>query len=228
MRIPANLRSTDLGVRDAVLLIDTGAEVCLIKQGLLPSELFSESQRPMRLLAANNQRLPGGTREIVVSICLRGMDSETNCEMEMEIPTRLYEAGISEDILLSYAWLVTRNLDVLSAKHGLCAHSLSRKIFVPGIHGTSLPYVARICGEPLVRVSSIPKEEKRNALDLCAGTGSATDVLREHGFDVVSVDLDPRWGCMKVVDILEWVYKDEFPPGYFQIIVVAPLVLNTA
>ena len=97
--------------------------------GLLPPELFVESARPMRLLAAKNQRLPGGTREIVVSLCLEGVDSKTGQPMELEIATRLYELGIDEDVLLSYAWLVSRNLDVLNERHGhLCLLQSQEKI----------------------------------------------------------------------------------------------------
>ena len=55
--------------------------------------------------------------------------------MKLEVLTRLYKGGIKEDVLLSYAWLVTRSLDVVSARHGFCGHFGAQKIFVPGMHG---------------------------------------------------------------------------------------------
>ena len=39
---------------------------------------------------------------------------------------------------------------------------------------------------------------------------------------MISVDIDPQWGCTKIADILEWDYKSEFYDGYFEIIVAAP------
>ena len=222
LRIAVILRKHGMVERTAIMLIDTGAEVCLIKEGLLPPEVFVDSPRPMRLLAANNQCLSGGTREVVVSVCLKGVIRESNQPMELEVPTRLYEAGIGEDILLSYTWLVSRNMDVLSMQHGLCAHHSSQNIFVPGISGVANPLVAGICGKPFVRVSEISRANLLCALDLCSGTGSATRVLQDHGYEVISVDVDAKWGSTKVIDVLDWDYSEEFSPGYFDIVVAAP------
>ena len=166
LRISALLRNPAMGDTKAALLIDTGAEVCLVRRGLLPSEIFFEAQRPMKLVAANNQRLLGGSREAVVSICMRGVFGDSNQEIETEIPTRLYEAGIAEDVLLSYAWLVTRKLDVLSARHGLCGSLKSREYFIPGICASMISEVARLCRESPVKINLVPTANDVRALDL--------------------------------------------------------------
>jgi len=38
----------------------------------------------------------------------------------------------------------------------------------------------------------------------------------EAGYEVVSLDNDPRWGPTILVDVLEWDYRAAYPPGYFQ------------
>jgi len=59
-------------------------------------------------------------------------------------------------------------------------------------------------------------------LDLFFGTGSVGKVYREAGFEVTSVDSDPKWGADFVVDILTWDYRKEFRPGDFHTVVCAP------
>ena len=45
------------------VLVDTGAEVSLVKAGLLPPECLTDSQKPVRLKVANGQYMVGGTKE---------------------------------------------------------------------------------------------------------------------------------------------------------------------
>lgn len=48
---------------------------------------------------------------------------------------------------------------------------------------------------------------RRTALDLFAGTGSATAALRTRGWRVVGVDLAPTEGADVVADVLEWPFS---------------------
>lgn len=41
-------------------LIDTGAEIYLIRKGLVPPIRFLKAQRPVELMAPNRKRLEGG------------------------------------------------------------------------------------------------------------------------------------------------------------------------
>ena len=59
--------------------------------------------------------------------------------------------------------------------------------------------------------------EKGNALDLFSGTGSVGDRLKELGYNVISLDIDPKTNPTFPVDIMDWEYK-EYPPGYFKFI----------
>ena len=45
------------------VLVDTGAQVSLVKAGLLPPECLTASPRPFRLKVANGQCMVGGTKE---------------------------------------------------------------------------------------------------------------------------------------------------------------------
>lgn len=43
-------------------------------------------------------------------------------------------------------------------------------------------------------------------LDLFAGLGGASQAMRERGWDVVTVDNDPRFGCTHTADLSTWSY----------------------
>ena len=59
--------------------------------------------------------------------------------------------------------------------------------------------------------------KKGKALDLFSGTGSVARRLSELGYDVVSLDIDPRSGSTITMDLLDWTYT-VYPPGYFKIV----------
>ena len=59
------------------------------------------------------------------------------------------------------------------------------------------------------------------ALDLFAGTGSASSVLISQGYQVTSLDSDPKYAPTICCNIMEWPYQ-KYPPGYFSIIMAAP------
>ena len=48
---------------------------------------------------------------------------------------------------------------------------------------------------------------RRRALDLFSGTGSVRKVLQAEGWEVVSLDVNPRWGAHLVEDILTRDYR---------------------
>lgn len=48
-------------------------------------------------------------------------------------------------------------------------------------------------------------------LDLFAGLGGASQAMRERGWDVVTVDNDPRFGCTHTADLLTWSYTGPRP-----------------
>ena len=59
------------------------------------------------------------------------------------------------------------------------------------------------------------------ALDLFAGTHSFTKQAQELGWEVISLDCDPKSGATYTADILEFDYKI-WPPGHFDFIWASP------
>jgi site-specific DNA-cytosine methylase len=54
-------------------------------------------------------------------------------------------------------------------------------------------------------------------LDLFSGKGSVGKCLEENGYQVVSLDVNPKFHPTHVTDILEWDYR-KYPQGYFEVI----------
>lgn len=59
-------------------------------------------------------------------------------------------------------------------------------------------------------------------LELFSGTGSVGKIFREQGWEVVSLDWDPRFKADLVVDIRKWDYKS-LPRDYFSLIWASPM-----
>lgn len=49
----------------AKALIDTGAQTCLVKKGLLPEAVFRAAERPLVLRTVSGEAIPGGQREAI-------------------------------------------------------------------------------------------------------------------------------------------------------------------
>ena len=71
------------------------------------------------------------------------------------------------------------------------------------------------------RVSFHGELAKPKALDLFSGTGSVSTVLKELGYQVVSLDFSAQHGADLTVDILVWEYW-RIPPRTYEIIVASP------
>ena len=59
-------------------------------------------------------------------------------------------------------------------------------------------------------------------LDLFTGTGSIAKVARELGYEVVSLDIDPKCNPDICADITEFDYQSQFEPGDFEVIWSSP------
>lgn len=60
------------------------------------------------------------------------------------------------------------------------------------------------------------------ALDLFSGSGSVAKRLRELGYRVVTVDINPRCCPDIIADVNRWPYKKYFGVGYFDLITASP------
>ena len=60
------------------------------------------------------------------------------------------------------------------------------------------------------------------ALELFAGTGSVGKAFQRRGWEVTSLDIDPKAQTTITADILTWDYR-QFPPGHFEAIWASPV-----
>ena len=86
-------------------LIDTGAEVNLIKQGVLDSYFFRLADDPVSLVTANGQYMSGGTRTVDLEISFTPSENGNILDKKMKVSAICYEADISVDLILSFPWL---------------------------------------------------------------------------------------------------------------------------
>ena len=69
---------------------------------------------------------------------------------------------------------------------------------------------------------------KPMALDLFSGKGLVRLALEKRGFEVVSLDIDPRFNPQIVCDIMQWDYRGgewngkKFRPGFFKVVCASP------
>ena len=113
--------------------MDTGAEVCLIRRGLLPEFLFQPAENPLRLIAVNKQRLAGGDKEVLITMVFSGTHVIDKKAVEMRIPTWVYSADIREDVIFSYEWCQLRGVDISARKHGLLCIKSGQEFWIDGV-----------------------------------------------------------------------------------------------
>ena len=147
-------------------------------------------------------------------VCISGVHNVSNKKVEVQIPTIFYEADINEDIILSYEWCARAGVEVHPPKHGILCVRKGTEIWVDGVRTKSAE-------DPVTEISVIATEIPKRALDLFAGTGSVTRVLQQAGYEVVSVDNNPRYQPTICGDILEWDYR-KYPTRYFDLIAASP------
>ena len=88
-----------------------------------------------------------------------------------------------------------------------------------GVRTAHLGLVSALKASPTPGPAPRPEEGSRpKMLDLFCGTGSVGRAYKKLGFDVWTVDNDPRWTPDILVDVLEWDYKRDLRPGEFEVV----------
>ena len=129
------------------ILIDTGAEINLIRRGVALAACFGNMTRPITLTAANAGRLAGGDRCVEGVLHLRAVEVDTGKPQGLKCPIRLVEADITIDAILSYGWLAEHNFLVNPRRHGICNQHPEGMIWLEGIKKVR---AAAIFAEPKV------------------------------------------------------------------------------
>ena len=175
LRIPVRVLGTEKAQRLRAL-VDTEAEICLVRKGLVEPHQLRPVVSPLRLRTANGQALGGGQFEALLAFQMYAKDEATGKEMLVRLPTWCYEADIREDLILSYSWCQSRGMEVVAPQHGLRCKRNGRSAWIPGMEHE--------INENLVSVLAV--EEGKWALCLGAGPG-VVGALQEKSYRVLSV-----------------------------------------
>ena len=100
------------------VLVDTGAQVSLVKAGLLPPERLTDSRKPVRLKVANGQYMVGGTREAAIGLQFVNQRELSCPDLGKEIlpQGRFYEAQMDSDMIVGFNFMMETDSGVLPAK----------------------------------------------------------------------------------------------------------------
>jgi hypothetical protein len=221
------------------ILIYTGSEINIIKRGLVSPDLFRLSSKPVRLLTASGSILSGGDYEVRSALNINGRAVNTNTPASVNFDTTFYEANIAVDAILSYKWLSTFNVDISSQAHGITINSVTPSVWVKGIknqpnhvsfnvpskvHVVEAIDTTQMGPSQLIKKSKLrprhlnsdfeipePPEFPR-VLDLFSGGGSVTKAFQNAGYEVTSLDCEPKCKPTFLTNILFWDYKNAFQP----------------
>ena len=100
------------------VLVDTGAQVSLVKAGLLPPECLTDSQKPVRLKVVNGQYMVGGTKEAAIRLQFVKHRELSRPDLGKEIPLqgRFYEAEMDWDMIVGYDFMMETDSGILPAQ----------------------------------------------------------------------------------------------------------------
>ena len=100
------------------VLVDTGAQVSLVKAGLLPPECLTDSRKPVRLKVANGQYMVGGTKEAAIGLQFVNHRELSRPDLDKEIllQGRFYEAEMDWDMIVGYDFMMETDSGVLPAQ----------------------------------------------------------------------------------------------------------------
>ena len=103
------------------VLVDTGAQVSLVKAGLLPPECLTDSRKPVRLKVANSQYMVGGTKEAAIGLQFVNHRELSRPDLGKEILLhgRFYEAEMDWDMIVGYDFMMETDPGVLPAQASL-------------------------------------------------------------------------------------------------------------
>ena len=91
--------------RTLVALVDSGAEINIIRSDLVGEEFFRQSPEPLNLVSADGRLIPGGKKLVHLGLQFNAVDASGRRHSPITVPTKLYEADIREDLLLGFDWL---------------------------------------------------------------------------------------------------------------------------
>ena len=151
------------------MLVDTGAQVSLVKAVLLPPECLTDSRRPVRLKVANGQYMVGGTREAAIGLQFVNHRELSRPDLGKEIllQGRFYEAQMDWDMIVGYDFMMETDSGVLPAQASMTLYQDDQLSWL---------------SSPEHHVESQRIHAERNQLEVAAlGTEPAGPANQEYG-----------------------------------------------
>ena len=108
-------------------LVDTGAQVSIIKQSLIPEEIYKPAKKPLSLRTASGEHLQGGRRVANLEV-LVAAESDQNCQVKTpwKAPITVHDGDIGADMIIGYPWLKRQRLDIQPWRNALQLHDPPR------------------------------------------------------------------------------------------------------
>ena len=100
-------------------LVDTGAQVNLVKRGLVSGQDWKIAQNPVRLITANNSVLRGGDKVVELGLNFNVVEDGFVQPQPISLKGDFYGAEIELDAILSYPWLRENSVGVFPHRDAL-------------------------------------------------------------------------------------------------------------
>jgi len=118
--------------RQAMALVNTGAQCNLIKQNFLPAHLMSKAKEPLVLLTADHSRMSRGKEGVTVHISFETGDEE---QPVSTTDGTFVDAQINVDFILSYPWLREKKITIIPHMECLGVED-PRKLYLRSVGST--------------------------------------------------------------------------------------------
>ena len=94
-------------------LVDTGAQVNLLRPDVLPADVFRPARRPLALKTASGEALGGGEREAILEIEMAA-EAEDGCTVTQPwiSSINVHDGDVGVDLIIGYPWLQRHKVDV--------------------------------------------------------------------------------------------------------------------
>ena len=164
------------------ILVDTGAEVNLIKPGLFNDTNFEKASKPLRLVTVSGSDLGGGKRTTQLVLHLHGEDPRTGSQSHHLMGGIFYEAAIGWDAILSYPLLQEEKIGVLPNRNCLVLDQGDNFIMLGG--GAECP---QSCGKAKPK----PKFTDHCWVQSCDDSTYNGEMVTDHNGEMV-IDHNPE------------------------------------